>query len=74
MLQQRDKMVMLPRNVLLELGRMIAPRKTATYKEILNHFIVRGYGPNKVNKWVNYYVDADAMKENDDGTFTCVWW
>lgn len=67
-------MVMLPKGVLQELGRTIAPAKSVEYKEILKRFIMHGYGPAKIEKWMKYFYDNEILTENEDHTWTCIWW
>ena len=69
-----DNLVMLPKNILQELGRTIAPRKNVEYKEIRNRFAMHGYGPKKINNWLQYFVMCEILHENEDGSYTCIWW
>lgn len=67
-------MVMLPKGVLQELGRVIAPSKKCDYKDIRKRFLMNGYGPAKIDKWMKYFFDNEILTENEDGSYSCIWW
>ena len=67
-------MVALPKTVLDQLRRSIYPRKSFTFAEMRDEFAKNGYGPKKVRKWFDYFVSCDIIKEEEDGSLSCIWW
>ena len=65
---------MLPKGILQELGRVIAPSKSVSYEEIRKRFIMHGYGELKIQKWMEYLVRNEIITENSDHTYSCIWW
>lgn len=67
-------MVMLPKSILEELGRTVYPRKTVEYSEIKKRFAMHGYGPNKIQKWYDYFIACEILTVNEDMTISCIFW
>lgn len=65
---------MLPKSILEEVGRIIYPRKTASYKEIRNRFALHSYGPKKIDKWLEYYERCEIIKDEGDDQYSCILW
>ena len=66
-------MVALPKTILQELGRSIAPRKTVEVAEIRKRFAMHGYGKQKYGKWLQYFLENEILIDTEDG-ITCIWW
>lgn len=67
-------MAALPKTIMQELGRSIAPSKYCTMEQMRKKFAEHGYGIGKFGKWLNYFQSNEIITFQDDGTFTCIWW
>ena len=72
-------MVRLPDTLLKEMKRNIGTDKTATYRQILNKFLMAGYGEKKAKKWIGAYFEIGVLERaseviGDDTRVWCVWW
>ena len=72
-------MVRLPDTLLKEMKRNIGTDKTATYRQILNKFLMAGYGEEKAKKWISAYFEIGVLERaseviGDDTRVWCVWW
>ena len=72
-------MVKLPDTLLKEMKGSIGTSKTATYRQILNKFIMAGYCEKKAKKWIGAYFEIGVLERaseavGEDTRVYCIWW
>lgn len=69
-----------PANIMRRIGATIAADTgTATLRQIRRTFVNAGYGPSKIEKWIDLFTKEEMITpvgKNDDGEmmYKSVWW